>query len=50
MPILLMWLGTGEGPKIALLFLGVIFFQITIMMDMTKAIPKPLRRPMPFHR
>jgi NitT/TauT family transport system permease protein len=41
-PILLMWLGTGEGPKIALLFLGVIFFQITIMMDMTKAIPKPL--------
>lgn len=41
-PILLMWLGTGEGPKLALLFLGVIFFQITIMMDMTKAIPRPL--------
>lgn len=41
-PILLMWLGTGDGPKLALLVLGVIFFQITIMMDMTKAIPKPL--------
>ena len=25
-PILLMWLGTGEGPKIALLFIGVVFF------------------------
>lgn len=41
-PLLLMWLGTGEAPKIALLFLGVIFFQITIVTDMTKAIPKPL--------
>lgn len=41
-PLLLMWLGTGEGPKIALLFLGVIFFQITIVMDMTKGIPRPL--------
>lgn len=41
-PILLMWLGTGEAPKVALLFLGVIFFQITIVMDMTKAIPRPL--------
>lgn len=41
-PLLLMWFGTGEPPKIALLFLGVIFFQITIVMDMTKAIPKPL--------
>jgi NitT/TauT family transport system permease protein len=41
-PILLMWLGTGETPKLALLILGVIFFQITVVMDMTKSIPTPL--------
>jgi NitT/TauT family transport system permease protein len=41
-PVLLMWLGTGEAPKMALLVLGVIFFQITIIMDMTRAIPQPL--------
>lgn len=41
-PLLLMWLGTGEAPKVALLILGVIFFQITIVMDMTKAMPRPL--------
>jgi NitT/TauT family transport system permease protein len=41
-PILLMWLGTGELPKLALLILGVIFFQITVVMDMTKSIPSPL--------
>ncbi len=37
-PILLMWLGTGEGPKIALLFLGVVFFLITLIMDHTKQV------------
>jgi NitT/TauT family transport system permease protein len=36
-PILLMWLGTGETPKLALLILGVIFFQVTVVMDMTKS-------------
>jgi NitT/TauT family transport system permease protein len=41
-PILLMWLGTGETPKLALLILGVIFFQVTVVMDMTKSIPIPL--------
>jgi NitT/TauT family transport system permease protein len=41
-PILLMWLGTGETPKLALLILGVIFFQVTVVMDMTKSIPTPL--------
>lgn len=32
-PILLMWFGTGEAPKIALLFIGVVFFLITLVMD-----------------
>lgn len=37
-PILLMWLGTGEAPKIALLFIGVVFFLITLIMDYTKQV------------
>lgn len=37
-PILLMWLGTGEGPKIALLFIGVVFFLITLIMDYTRQV------------
>lgn len=35
-PILLMWFGTGEAPKLALLFIGVVFFLITLIMDHTK--------------
>ena len=41
-PILLMWFGTGEEPKIALLFLGVIFFLITLIADHTKEVRKEL--------
>lgn len=37
-PILLMWLGTGEAPKIALLTIGVVFFLITIIMDHTRGV------------
>lgn len=37
-PVLLMWLGTGEGPKIALLFIGVVFFLITLVMDYTRQV------------
>lgn len=36
-PLLLMWLGTGDSQKIALLILGVVFFLITIFMDNTRA-------------
>lgn len=35
-PLLLMWFGTGEGQKLALLFIGVIWFLITIIMDHVK--------------
>ncbi|WP_193175055.1 ABC transporter permease [Oricola nitratireducens] len=35
-PILLMWFGTGETPKLALLFIGVVFLLITLVMDHTK--------------
>lgn len=37
-PILLMWFGTGETPKLALLFIGVIFFLITLIMDHTRQV------------
>jgi len=41
-PILLMWFGTGETPKLMLLFLGVIFFLITLIADHTREVRKEL--------
>jgi len=38
-PLLLMWFGAGEGQKLALLFLGVVWFLITLIMDYAKSIP-----------
>ena len=37
-PVLLMWFGTGEEPKLALLFIGVVFFLITLTMDHTQQV------------
>ncbi len=37
-PLLLMWFGTGDGQKIALLFIGVLWFLITLIMDHVKAV------------
>jgi NitT/TauT family transport system permease protein len=37
-PLLLMWFGTGDGQKIALLFIGVLWFMITLIMDHVKAV------------
>lgn len=34
-PLFLMWLGTGEGQKIALLSVGVLFFLVTLIIDNT---------------
>lgn len=39
-PLLLMWFGAGEGQKLALLFLGVVWFLITLVMDYAKDVPK----------
>ncbi|HEV7302319.1 MAG TPA: ABC transporter permease [Tepidisphaeraceae bacterium] len=41
-PLLLMWFGTGEMQKLALLFLGVVFFLITLVMDHTKQVSMDL--------
>ncbi len=38
-PLLLMWLGTGDMQKIALLMLGVIWFLITLICDTVKQTP-----------
>ena len=38
-PLLLMWLGAGEEQKLALLFLGVVWFLITLIMDHSKGVP-----------
>lgn len=41
-PLLLMWLGTGDGQKIALLVMGVVFFLISLFMDNTRAVSAEL--------
>jgi NitT/TauT family transport system permease protein len=37
-PLLLMWLGAGEGSKLALLFIGVVFFLVALIADHTRAV------------
>jgi len=37
-PLLLMWFGAGEGSKLALLFIGVVFFLATLVMDHTRSV------------
>jgi NitT/TauT family transport system permease protein len=38
LPLFLMWLGTGEGQKIALLVVGVVFFLVTLIADNTQTV------------
>jgi len=39
-PLLLMWLGTGESQKLALLLIGVVFFLVIMLADVTRQVPK----------
>jgi NitT/TauT family transport system permease protein len=41
-PLLLMWFGTDDTSKLALLFIGVVWFLITLVMDHTKAVKMEL--------
>lgn len=41
-PLLVIYLGLGEAPKIALIFLGTVFFNILMIMDAVKFVPKEL--------
>ena len=41
-PLLLVWFGPTDAQKLALLFLGVIFFLIALILDATEAVQKEL--------
>ncbi|MGB3292270.1 MAG: ABC transporter permease [Phormidesmis sp.] len=41
-PLLIIYMGLGEAPKIALIFIGVIFFNTLMIMDAVKFVPKHL--------
>ena len=41
-PLLIIYLGIGEEPKIALIFIGTVFFNILMIMDAVKFVPKDL--------
>lgn len=41
-PLLLIYLGLNEEPKIALIFIGIVFFNILMIMDAVKFVPKDL--------
>lgn len=41
-PLLLVWFGPTDSAKIALLFIGVMFFLVTLVLDNTLAVPKEL--------
>lgn len=41
-PLLLLWMGIGEGPKIMLIVLGTVFFNILMVADVARAVPREL--------
>ena len=41
-PLLILYLGIGEGPKVTLIFIGVFFFNSLMVMDTVKFVPKAL--------
>ena len=41
-PLLIIYLGLGEEPKIMLIFIGTVFFNVLMIMDAVKFVPKDL--------
>ena len=41
-PLFLLWLGIGESPKIWLIVLGTVFFNIVMMADVARNVPREL--------
>ncbi|MFE0024819.1 ABC transporter permease [Amycolatopsis sp. NPDC059021] len=41
-PLLIIWLGLGEPSKIAILFLGTVFFNILMTADVVRGVPRSL--------
>ena len=41
-PLMLLWLGVDEAPKIALIVVGTVFFNILMVADVARAVPREL--------
>jgi NitT/TauT family transport system permease protein len=41
-PVLLLWLGIGESPKVWLIVLGTVFFNILMVADVARGVPREL--------
>lgn len=41
-PLLLLWMGIGESPKVALIVLGTVFFNILMVADVARNVPREL--------
>ena len=41
-PVLLLWLGIGESPKITMIILGTVFFNILMIADVARVVPREL--------
>ena len=41
-PLLLIWLGIDEAPKIALILIGTVFYNALMVADVVRAVPSPL--------
>ncbi len=41
-PLLLMWFGATDAEKLALLFIGVVWFLVALIMDVAKSVPREL--------
>ncbi|MDQ3405102.1 MAG: ABC transporter permease [Actinomycetota bacterium] len=41
-PLLIIWLGLGEPSKIAILFIGTVFFNTLMVADVVRGVPRPL--------
>lgn len=41
-PLLLIWMGIDEAPKVALIVLGTVFYNVLMVADVTRAVPREL--------
>jgi NitT/TauT family transport system permease protein len=41
-PLMLLWLGIGESPKITLIVVGTVFFNILMVFDVVRTVPREL--------
>src|SRR5947207_7216235 len=41
-PVMLLWLGIGESPKITMIVIGTVFFNILMIADVARLVPREL--------